>query len=73
MKQNMGNTDRIVRLIVAGTLTLLWFQQIITGTWGYIALAFAGIFVLTSFISFCPIYSLFGISTCKVKKAHKHS
>ncbi len=69
----MGNTDRIIRLIIAGTLALLWFQQIITGTWGYVALAVAGIFLLTSFVSFCPIYSLFGISTCKVKKAHKHS
>ena len=47
---------------------LLYWQGIIEGTLGYILIALAVIFVLTSFISFCPLYTLIGFNTCKVKK-----
>lgn len=68
MKKNMGNGDRIFRLIVAGIVTGLYFGGIVTGTLGIILMVAAGIFLLTSLISFCPIYTLLGVSTCKVKK-----
>ncbi len=68
MKKNMGNTDRIIRIIVAGVLSLLWFQNIVPGTWGIVLLVLAGVFAVTGFFGFCPLYSLFGITTCPAKK-----
>jgi Na+/H+ antiporter NhaB len=70
MKKNMGNTDRIVRLLVAAVIAVLYFTNVITGTAAIVLLALAVIFLLTSLVSFCPLYSLFGVSTCPVKKAH---
>lgn len=67
MKKNMGNTDRIIRLVIAGVLALLWFQNIITGTLGIVALVVAAVFILTSLVSFCPLYTLFGINSCGTK------
>jgi uncharacterized membrane protein len=68
MKKNMGITDRVIRVIIAVIIVLLYFTKVITGTLGIVLIALAGIFVLTSFISFCPIYAPFGLSTCKVKE-----
>jgi hypothetical protein len=70
MKKNMGNTDRIIRLLLAGIFALLWFQNIVTGTWGIVLLVLAAVFVLTSLISFCPLYTLFGINSCPTKKTN---
>jgi hypothetical protein len=69
MKKNMGNADRIIRVIVAVIIAALYFTNVITGTLGIVLLALAGIFVLTSLISFCPLYAPFGLSTCKVKES----
>lgn len=68
MKVNMGKTDKIVRLLIAILVAVLYWQGLIEGTLAYILIAFAIIFVLTSLINFCPLYSLFGINTCKIKK-----
>ena len=68
MKKNMGTADRIIRVIIAAIFATLYFTHTITGTAGIILLALGGIFVLTSLISFCPIYYPFGISTCKHEK-----
>ena len=65
MKKNMGNTDRVIRILVALVIIALYFTHQINGTLGIIGLVFAGVFVLTSLISFCPLYLPFGISTCK--------
>jgi len=67
MKKNMGNVDRIVRVLVAALVGYLYYAGIISGTVGIALLVVAGVFVLTSIVSFCPIYSLLGISTCKVE------
>jgi hypothetical protein len=64
MKKNMGSTDKIIRLIIAAVIGVLFLTNIISGTLGIILLALAGIFVLTSVISFCPLYTLFGANTC---------
>ncbi len=69
MKKNMGNADRIIRLVIAGVLALLWFQNIVTGNWGIVLLAIAWVFTVTSLVSFCPLYKLFGANTCSVKEA----
>ena len=68
MKKNMGGTDRIIRSIVALAVVALYYFKVIDGTLAYTLLALAAVFLLTSFVSFCPIYTLFGANTCKVKK-----
>ncbi|MGB5435953.1 MAG: DUF2892 domain-containing protein [Maribacter sp.] len=65
MKKNMGSMDRIVRSVIAIVIAILYFTNIISGTIGLILLVLAGIFLFTSFISFCPLYGPFGLSTCK--------
>lgn len=65
MKANMGSLDRIVRVLLALAIAGLYFGGVLTGTLGIVLLVLAGIFVLTSFIRFCPLYWPFGISTCK--------
>lgn len=67
MKKNMGTADRIIRVIIAAIITVLYFTGIIPGTLGVILLILAGVFVLTSLISFCPLYAPFGLSTCPNK------
>lgn len=64
----MGMTDKIIRIIIAAVIAVLFFTNVINGTLGIILLVLAGIFLLTSFISFCPLYAPFGINTCKVKE-----
>ena len=64
----MGLADRTIRLIIAALVVVLYFMNIITGTLGIILLILAGIFVLTSLISFCPLYLPFGLSTCSSAK-----
>ena len=68
MKKNMGGLDRIVRFIVAAIIAVLYFTGTISGTLAYVLLALGVIFVATSFISFCPLYALVGLNTCKMKK-----
>jgi len=69
MKKNMGNTDRIIRLIIAAGIAILYFTGIITGTIAIVLLVFVGVFLLTSLVSFCPLYTLFGMNTCPRKEA----
>jgi len=69
MKTNMGFTDKIIRLLVAAAIAILFFTDVITGTLGIILLVLAGIFVLTSLVSFCPLYLPFGLSTLRKKKS----
>ncbi len=64
MKKNMGSADRVIRLLIAAIAAFLFFNGTLSGTLGIVALVVAVIFALTSVMSFCPIYTLFGISTC---------
>lgn len=68
MKKNMGNADRIIRLIVSALFAFLYFSGTVTGTLGIILLVAAGIFTFTLLTGFCPLYSIFGFNTCPVKK-----
>lgn len=67
MTKNMGSADRLVRLIVAVLVAVLYYNGTIAGTLGIVLLVLAGIFVLTSLVSFCPLYKPLGINTCKAK------
>lgn len=62
---NLGTIDKVIRILVAVVFAVLFFTDLITGTLGIILLVLAAVFVLTSVISFCPLYWPFGISTNK--------
>ena len=68
MKKNMGNIDKIVRILVALVIAVLFFTNVISGTLGIVLFVLAGVFVLTSLMSFCPLYTLVGINTCPKDK-----
>lgn len=68
MKKNMGTADRIVRIILAAVVAILYFNNTISGTLGIVLMVLAGVFVLTSIVSFCPLYTLVGLNTCPAKK-----
>lgn len=68
MKKNMGAVDKIMRLIVALLVVIAFFRDMVPSPWNYVLLAMAGIFVLTSLVSVCPLYSIFGIKTTPPKK-----
>jgi hypothetical protein len=68
MKQNVGSTDKIIRIVAAVVFAALYFTGTVTGTVGMVLLVLGGIFLATSLISFCPIYSILGMSTCPVPK-----
>ncbi|GAA0191050.1 hypothetical protein GCM10009122_53190 [Fulvivirga kasyanovii] len=63
MKTNMGSLDRVARIVVAALIGVLYFAGIIGGTLAIVLLIVAGIFILTSFVGFCPLYFPLGIST----------
>ncbi|UKM64538.1 DUF2892 domain-containing protein [Flavobacteriaceae bacterium GSB9] len=67
MKKNMGSLDKGIRVIAAIVIALLYYFNVITGTLAYVLMALAIIFLITSFVSFCPLYAPFGINTCKTK------
>jgi hypothetical protein len=68
MKKNMGTVDKAIRVVIAAVIAGLYYSGTISGTLGIVLLVFAGVFVLTSLVSFCPLYTLFGISTCPNKQ-----
>jgi hypothetical protein len=63
MKANMGKRDKFIRIGVAIVLAILVATEIITGTLAFVALGVGIVFLLTSFMSFCPLYTLLGMST----------
>ncbi len=67
MKQNMGTIDKVIRILVAVVIAILYFTKVLSGTVAIVFLIFAGIFILTSLISFCPLYTFLGINTGKKK------
>ena len=68
MKKNMGTIDRVIRILIAALIAFLFFTGKVTGKTGIILLILAVVFLLTSFISFCPLYLPLGIKTNKSKK-----
>lgn len=68
MKKNMGATDKAIRILVAVIIAGLYFGNVITGTMAIVLMVLAVVFLLTSLINFCPLYAIFGMNTCGVKK-----
>jgi len=69
MKKNMGTADRTIRTILAVVVAVLYFTNVITGTLGIVLMVLAAVFLLTSVISFCPLYAPFGLKTCPAEKS----
>ena len=65
MKQNMGNLDKAIRVLVAVVIAILYFTHVISGTLAIVLLVFGGIFILTSAVGTCPLYLPFNFSTKK--------
>jgi hypothetical protein len=63
----MGGLDKGLRVLAAIVFVYLFYSGIVSGAIGYAFLVFAGIFVLTSLVSFCPLYTFIGVTTCKTK------
>ncbi len=68
MEKNMGNADRLIRVIIAAVVAFLFYNGTLSGTLGLVLMIFASVFVGTSLIRFCPLYKIFGFNTCPVKK-----
>ncbi len=68
MKKNMGTADKVIRILIAVLIGILYLNNIISGTLAIILVILATVFVLTSLLSFCPLYLPFGISTFKKKR-----
>lgn len=67
MKQNMGVIDKVLRILLAVVIGILYFTDQVSGIAGILLLIMAGIFILTSFMGTCPLYLPFGISTKRNK------
>ena len=67
MKKNMGSTDKIIRILIALVIGVLYYTGTISGTIALVLGILALVFAITSLISFCPLYLPLGISTCKKK------
>ena len=68
MKKNIGNTDKLIRLLFALLVAVLYFTGVINGTLAIILGVLALVMVVTSMVRFCGLYTIFGISTCKTKE-----
>jgi hypothetical protein len=65
MKKNMGSADRMLRVVIAVIIAALYWTNVISGTLAIVLMALAIVFIITSWISFCPLYLPFGIRTRK--------
>ena len=64
----MGTADRVIRTMAAVIVALLYYYDVISGTLGIVLLVVAAVFLLTSFVSFCPLYAPFGLRSCPKKE-----
>lgn len=67
MKKNVGNLDRILRILIAAVIAVLFFSHLISGTLAIVLMTLAGIFLVTAFIGVCPIYLALGMKTTQKK------
>jgi hypothetical protein len=68
MKNNVGNTDKIIRLAIALVIGGLYFGEIVTGTLGIVLLVIAVVLIITALSGFCPLYAALGMNTCERKE-----
>ena len=68
MKKNVGSIDKIIRYALAAIIIVLFVLNVVSGLLGYILLAVAAIFIVTSLLDFCPIWWILGVKTNAAKK-----
>lgn len=68
MKKNVGSIDKIIRIVFALVVAVLFYFKVISGTFGIILLVLGAVLLVTALVNFCPLYRLFGLSTCPVKQ-----
>lgn len=68
MKSNMGSADKAIRIVLAIVFAGLYITKLVEDTVGVVLLVLGGVFLFTSIISFCPLYTIFGMNTCEKKK-----
>ena len=67
MKRNLGNSDKLIRSLLAIVIAALYYFNVIEGTLAYVLMVVAIILLVTSLFNFCPLYRLIGVNTCKTK------
>jgi len=67
MKKNVGVTDKWLRILFAAVIMVLYYMGYISGTIAMVLLVVGIVMLLTSLLGICPMYSIFGISSCKRK------
>ncbi|MFN2114043.1 MAG: DUF2892 domain-containing protein [Anaerolineales bacterium] len=65
LNKNMGTADRLIRVVLGILFGYLYFSGIVAGVLGIILLVLGIILVLTSLVSFCPLYAIFNLRTNK--------
>lgn len=65
MKKNVNSIDKVIRILLAVILGVLIFTTQVTGILAIIFGVLAVVLLLTSFLSFCPIYAMLNLSTLK--------
>jgi hypothetical protein len=68
MTKNVGSTDKIIRYALAVVALYFAYTGAIASPWNYLLYVVALIMVVTAVTGVCPLFSLFGINTCKIKK-----
>ncbi len=68
MRKNLGTIDKLIRMLLAAIIAILYITETISGVLAFILLALAIVLLLTSFVSFCPLYALLGLSSRKKKE-----
>jgi heme/copper-type cytochrome/quinol oxidase subunit 4 len=68
MTKNVGQTDKIIRIVLAVILAALDYFGVVTGAFSWVLSVVAIVLLVTAFINFCPLYTLLGKNTCEVKK-----
>ena len=65
MKKNMGTIDKILRVVIAIVMAVLYYMDlIVSDTLSAVLLFFAAILLITSLLNFCPLYFVFRINSC---------
>lgn len=71
MKKNIGNTDKLIRLVIALVIAVLYFADVISGTLAVVLGVVALVMVATALLNFCGLYAIMGFSTCKSNSGEK--
>lgn len=67
MNANVGNADKLIRLVLAVVAAVVAFSVGAGSALGIVLLVVAAVLLVTAAVGFCPLYRLIGMSTCKVK------